>query len=446
MRSKPLIQVALLIILTATFRWLGFAAPAVPAAGEEHSMMVTVGPADADVIGTDNVAIQKAIDRVAAAGGGTVLVKAGTYTLSNSVRLASHVTLKGEGAGRTILKKGAGVKSRLVLDADYGEFQATVEDASGFAPGMGVTVVDQAHRQAWYPSVRTIVRVEGQTLFFDRYLHLDYLVENAGEVFNAFPLIAGYEVEDVTVSDLTADGNRAVTETLDGCQAGAIYFYHSKNFRIQSCVARNFAGDGISTQFVEHPVIENCEAYGNAFLGIHLGTGALYGVVRHNRTHDNGQVGLFLCWRVQHARFEQNQCWGNGDFGISIGHKDTDNVFVRNAANGNGKAGIYFREETEINAGHRNTFRGNTIEDNGRPGAPGYGVQIKGATRNIMLESNTIRDTRSPERATQAVGIYIGPQADYITAKKNIFSANLRRAIEDESTGGHNELDHPTIQ
>jgi hypothetical protein len=59
------------------------------------SMTVTVGPANADVIGTDNVAIQKAVDRVAAAGGGTVLIKAGTYTLANSVRLASHITLRG---------------------------------------------------------------------------------------------------------------------------------------------------------------------------------------------------------------------------------------------------------------------------------------------------------------------------------------------------------------
>ena len=48
-------------------------------------MTVTVGRADADVIGSDNVAIQKAIDRVAAAGGGTVVIKAGTYMLSNAI-------------------------------------------------------------------------------------------------------------------------------------------------------------------------------------------------------------------------------------------------------------------------------------------------------------------------------------------------------------------------
>lgn len=112
-------------------------------------MTVTVGSTGADVVGTDNVAIQKAIDRVAAAGGGTVLIKAGTYLLANSVRLASHIRLRGEGPGKTVLKKAPGVKSKLKIDADYGEMIATVEDASGFAPGMGVTILDNGNADAW---------------------------------------------------------------------------------------------------------------------------------------------------------------------------------------------------------------------------------------------------------------------------------------------------------
>ena len=358
---------------------------------------VSVGPENADVTGTDNLALQKAVDRVARAGGGTVLVKAGTYTLYNSVRLASHMTLRGEGPDKTVLKKAPGVKSRLKLDADYGEFIATVEEARGLSPGAGVTIVDRAGRSGWTPSVRTIVRIAGQTLTFDRFLHLDYSVEEGGEVFNTFPLVAGYEVEDVTVEDLTVDGSRDGSDFLDGCQAGGIYFFHSKNLRIRNLVARNYPGDGISTQFVEDPVIENCESYGNASLGIHLGTGALGGVVRHNRSHDNGDDGFYLCWRVQHGRFEDNQSWTNGRDGISIGHKDTDNVFVKNVLRGNGHAGIYFRDEAESNAGHRNTFRENLIENNGRPGAPGYGVRIDGATRDIVLHANVIRETRPGE-------------------------------------------------
>ena len=156
-------------------------------------MTVTVGPAGADVIGTDNVAIQKAVDRVAAAGGGTVVIKAGTYLLANSVRLASHIRLRGEGPEKTLLKKAPGVQSKLKLDADYGEMIATVEDAGGFAPGMGVTILDKVSPAGWTPSVRTIVSIEGNTLHFDRFLQMDYSVANQGQVFNTFPLIAGIQ-------------------------------------------------------------------------------------------------------------------------------------------------------------------------------------------------------------------------------------------------------------
>ena len=434
---RILLFIVLLLVLFASGRWAWLKGTAVT---------VRVGSAEADVVGNDNVAIQKAVERVAAAGGGIVLIKAGTYTLNNSIRLASHVILRGEGPEKTILKKAAGVKSRLALDADYGEFQATLEDARSFAPGMGVTIVDNTSRSGWVASVRTIVRIEGSTLYFDRFLHMDYSVAKAGEVFNTFPLIAGYEVEDVRVEELAVDGNRASSETLDGCQAGGIYFFHSKRMTIRNCVARDFPGDGISTQFVEEPVVENCEAYGNTELGIHLGTGALRGLVRYNRAHDNGKDGLFLCWRVQHARYEYNQSWNNGQDGISLGHKDTDNVFFKNVVSGNGRAGIFFRDESESNAASRNTFNENTVEANGRFGAPGYGIRIEGATHNVRFISNIIRGPRKGGKSTHTVGIYLGPRTDHIICDRNVFEGDLNKALVNESRGSHNQLPEPGRQ
>jgi Right handed beta helix region len=407
---------------------------------EARGMTVTVGPADADVIGTDNLAIQKAVDRVAAAGGGTVLIKAGTYTLANSVRLASHITLRGEGPAKTILKKAAGVQSKLKVDADYGEFKATVEVASGFRPGMGVTVVDKAQRAGWTPSVRTIVRVDGDTLYFDRFLHMDYHVTNDGEVFNTFPLVAGYQVHDVKVEDLTVDGSRDSSGILDGCQTGGIYFFHSAHMTVHNCVAQNYPGDGISLQFVEAPVVDHCEAYNNAYLGIHLGTGALRGIVTSNRAHDNGEDGIYLCWRVQHARYEENQSWNNGRDGISLGHKDSDNLFVKNIVRGNARAGIYFRDQNRSNAPDRNTFEHNTIADNGRPGAPGEGVHIAGAVQNITFVDNVIGATDPKGETLQPVGIFIGPDTNFITCQRNVFTGEMKHAIVNKSKGQDNRI------
>ncbi|PYV27008.1 MAG: hypothetical protein DMG27_05135, partial [Acidobacteria bacterium] len=181
-------------------------------------------------------------------------------------------------------------------------------------------------------------------------------------------------------------------------------------------------------------------------LGIHLGTGALYGLVRSNRVHDNGQDGLFLCWRVQHARYEDNRSWNNGQDGISLGHKDTDNTFVRNVVTGNARAGIYFRDERERNAASRNVFRENKIADNGRPGGPGYGVRIEGETKNLTFASNTIRDTRQGPQATQTVGIYIGPKADFVVCEQNLFEGGTQQAIVNESRSDHNRVQQPTGQ
>jgi len=404
------------------------------------SMTVTVGPANADVIGTDNLAIQKAVDRVTAAGGGRVLVKAGIYTLANSVRLASHVTLRGEGPDKTILKKAAGVQSKLKLDADYGEYKATVEDASGFRPGMGVTVVDKQQRSGWTPSVRTITRIDGDTLYFNNFLQMDYHVALDGEVFNTFPLIAGFEVTAVKVEDLTADGSREGSGILDGCQTGAIYFFHSTHMTVRNAVARNYPGDGISLQFVEYPIVDHCDSYNNSYLGIHLGTGALRGIVEHNQAHENGEDGLYLCWRVQHARYADNRSWNNGRDGISLGHKDSDNLFVNNISTGNGRAGIYFREQSRSNAPDRCTFEHNTIADNGRNGEKPANIHINGMVQNLKFVDNTIGSDDAKSKSPQLVGIYIAPQTDFITLSQNTFTGPFKQNIVNESKGAHNQI------
>jgi parallel beta-helix repeat protein len=409
-------------------------------ANKGGGMTVTIGAAGADVIGTDNLAIQKAVDRVVAAGGGTVLIKAGTYTLSNSVRLASHVTLRGEGPDKTILKKAAGVQSKLALDADYGEYKATVEDASGFRPGMGVTVVDKAQRSGWTPSVRTITRIDGNTLYFNNFLQMDYHVALDGEVFNTFPLIAGFEVKDVKVEDLTADGSREGSGILDGCQTGAVYFFHSQHMTVRNVVARNYPGDGISLQFVEDPVVEHCDSYNNAYLGIHLGTGAARGIVENNQAHENGQDGLYLCWRVQHARYADNRSWNNGRDGISIGHKDSDNLFVNNTSTGNGRAGIFFREQSRSNSPDRCTFEHNTIADNGRNGEKPANIHINGMVQNLKFVDNTIGSGEAKGKPPQLVGFYVAPETDFITLSNNTFTGHLKQAVVNESKGAHNQI------
>ena len=56
----------------------------------EETLTITVGTKDADIVGSDQRAIQAAVDHVARLGGGTVRIKAGTYRLRNAVYTARH--------------------------------------------------------------------------------------------------------------------------------------------------------------------------------------------------------------------------------------------------------------------------------------------------------------------------------------------------------------------
>lgn len=437
MRSEPVGRLIFAISIIVTAGLLGGGGMPYAVAGGEGSL-VTGGRQNADVIGDDNRAIQKAIERVAAAGGGTVLIKAGTYTLSDSVRLTSHLKLRGEGAHVTILKRTPTVTSKLTQDADTTESQVTVEDARGFAPGMGVVIRDEV--KGWHDSTEhTIVRIVGNILYLDGLLTKDYEVDHAALAFNSFSPLRGINVSDVLIEDLTADGNDPRSP---GAEEGAMYFYHAQQLTIRNCVIRNDPDDGISAQYVQQPVIEHCEAYGNARIGIHLGTGAFDGVVSDNRIHDNGSDGLFLCYRVQRCRWEANQCYHNGGFGISLGHEDTDNTFVNNVVRDNDHAGIYFRSLPNRSAANRNVFRDNQILDNGaaQAGAYGGGIRIDGETTDLTFVSNTIRDERGGESGTPRVAIRIGAQADRVTCDGNVIEGYGKQPIVDESHSNHNHL------
>jgi len=136
--------------------------------GKMHTTMdkrphITVGQADADLIGSDNRALQAAVDYVAALGGGLVEIGPGQYTMHDSLHLRPHVTLRGN-KGQTTLRKADGMVCNLAADGDFGEEQITVEDPSGFAVGYGVAIRDD--RAGGFHT--TVARITGQRGSRDR--------------------------------------------------------------------------------------------------------------------------------------------------------------------------------------------------------------------------------------------------------------------------------------
>ena len=396
-----------------------------------EGIAVTVGRADADLVGEDNRALQAAVDYAAGLGGGVVLVGPGTYLMRDSLHLRSGVTICGHGP-ETVLRKADAVESPLVLDGDYGEQQITVADPSGFGPGVGVAVKDD-RAGGFHVAVRTIVAADGSTFRLDGPLLADYMVASGAVAQTVYPVVSGYYVAGARVERLAVDGNRAHNPPLTGCRGAGIFLYRSPGCVVADCLVRDYSGDGISFQQSDDVRIERCECAGNSALGLHPGSGSQRPVVVDCHSHHNGQIGLFLCWRVRHGRFERNTLDHNGRAGISIGHKDTDNLFVENVVSGNGWYGVLFRDEAEPMAGHRNRFVGCRIVDNGSPERAGIGVRIEGATRDLSLEICVVGDTRPAGERTQAVGVSVGPRAGPIVLRGVDLRGNARAEVESEA-------------
>jgi hypothetical protein len=375
---------------------------------------------NADVIGSDSTALQKAADMLRS--GDTLVIGPGTYRMDAGLLIPSNVTVRGA-AGKTILLKTRGVESTLAEDGDYGESYISVADPEKFHPGMGVEILDDTLHEGWDVTISKIVAVQGHMLQINPPTVRDYdLEQKHAHIRNTFPILCTENAENVTFEDLTVDGNKTENAYLDGCRGGAIYMYNVRNVTVRNCVARNYNGDGISFQISDRVHVVNCESYGQTGYGVHPGTGSANSEVEHCRLHNNGDIGLFLCWRVRHGRFHDNVIEDNGHYGISIGHKDTDNEFAGNTIARNGVSGVYFREETPTNSGNRNTFRHNKVLDNG--GAKvGYGFYIAAHVNDTVITGNQICDTRGAH-ATQRYAVYKAKGAGTVRLENNTIEGN----------------------
>ncbi len=396
-----------------------------------HSAMqdlprITVGRENADIIGSDNRALQAAVDYIAALGGGTVEIGEGEYLMYDSLHLRANVTVRGK-QDKTILRKAEGAVSALALDGDFGEQQITVEDPTGFAVGYGVAINDD-NAGGFHTTVARITGRTNNTFSIDKPLMADCMVKNNAKAATVFPVISGYHINGARIEDLTIDGNKEANAHLNGCRGAGIFLYQAFGTVIQNCVVRNYNGDGISFQQSNDVSVAGCVSEGNTFLGIHPGSGSQRPNVSNCIARGNGTDGLFLCWRVRHGLFTDNILENNGQFGISIGHKDSDNLLRRNIVRSNSRDGIFFRNETLGMAAHRNRLEENIIENNGLDDEAA-GIRIRGQTNDLVFKNNVIRDTREISSQKQTVGILIEEQVGKVALNGNEIRA--KTAIED---------------
>jgi len=427
---------------------------------DNDEFTITVGPAGADIVGDTGRVIQLAIDALSLRGGGTVRVKAGEYVLQDSLRLRTRVNVIGEGPEKTLLRRGPLVWSRLAVDSDISETRIVPQDATAFRPGMGVCVWDDTRGWGLSGLPCVVHDVRDGALFLDRHLEAERLAENDGLVANYFPLVLGELAHHVTFEGFTVDGHVDDPDgVLGAMRTAVVYYWRSQYCTIRNIVSKNGRGDGICCgKSSIYATIEDCESSHNTFHGIHPGSHSACCAVRRCHIHHNGSDGLYVCWGIRHSVFEDCDIHHNGwrifRSGICTGHKDTDNVFARNHIYENVKHGINFRRKTESNGAHRNVLRENLIENNGvspdevcdaGKGLPkdeikGCGVYVCGMTHDLLLERNTIRETRSGQDALQRRAVYLADGVRRVKMVGNVMEGHAEGPVVNESGSDDHEL------
>ncbi|KPK87285.1 MAG: hypothetical protein AMS27_03035 [Bacteroides sp. SM23_62_1] len=362
---------------------------------------ITVGGETADISGFNNQSIQFAIDAIEKTGG-TVLLNPGLYEIIAPVRMKSNVKLVGSGK-ETVLKRGKGIQTKYIVDADYGELKITVENPNGFEIGMKVQVTDDENSGCWNVSTAYITDILDNVIYIDKGLIRDYRSDLNGLISNTSSVIEIIEAENCSVSNLLADGNRSENFFADGCNSAGVLVFRSKNITIDNVQIKDFNGEGISWQITEKVAVKNCEISGSGNTGLHPGTGSPFSVIENNDVHHNDRDGLFICWRVYQSEVTGNKFHHNGRYGICTGHKDTDVVFENNHIYNNENDGVNLRGERESNAPHRNTFIRNIIENNGTEGS-GYGFSINSPAADLVLKENEFKNSSKTQKA--AIFIY----------------------------------------
>ena len=376
--------------------------------------ILVVGNEKADIPGFTSDKIQIALDALKARGGGMVKLTPGTYNMTASVEMYSNTSLIGSGK-TTILKKSDGVKTGFVVDLDGGMLEIPVTNPQGFKVGMGIALYDDNTKSCFSVTSAKIVDILGSIIYTDNQVKSSYMIDKNALMSNTFSIVEGIGAENIKIADLVIEGNKAKNEPINGCAAGGVYFYKSKNCQIENVRVNEFNGDSFSWQVTENITVKGCEASNGTGLGFHPGTGSYYTTIENCISHDNGGDGIYLCWRVQKGMFKNNVIYHNGQYGISVGHRDTDNYFENNHVYENGQHGVYFRDEKEMDGGHRNKFVKNVVENNGTL-KESAGFRIDGETHDITIENNIIRSTGSGH---QSASIYIGQKASAVTIKDN---------------------------
>lgn len=297
---------------------------------------VTVGASDADYItdGTaDDVQVQEAVDDVIAAGGGTVFVKAGTYTFDTEVIiLGSNILIRGAGWEATTFTLANEVNREIFC---VGNGNA---DGDGPRDGLGVVVCNNVS-------------------------------------FSDFALDGNKSQQTATDPDYTS-GTRNLIRYRSDAQT-------SYGGSIIGVYAHNGKQNGLSNESHRDLTISNCRSEDNDFFGIWIESGGRT-TINSLFTRNNSGFGIkiFGGGMVNISGWESER-----DIGGGLSLQDSDRVtaignVIREAGyNASAKPAFSLSNSSKV------MIIGNVIQT-----PYGDGIELTGSSTNNIISGNTIQD------------------------------------------------------
>ena len=327
----------------------------------------------------DTLAIQRAIDAAAKAGGGQVYVPSGTYIVSGRdepgdgcLMLKNNVQLYGDGMGKTVIKVADGSDTKItgVIRSAYGE---------------------QNH--------------------------------------------------DFGISDLTIDGNRAnTTGKIDGWFNGYIpgKAGHDSNVTIDSVEVKNCSGYGFDPhEQTFNLVLKDSKAHGNGLDGF-VADYLVNSTFVNNTSYDNDRHGFNVVTSTHNFTMRDNTAYSNGSTGIVLQRGDEDIPAPNDVQISGGSVYGNNAEGILVKLVHDVTISGVDIHDNARSGVRLYGSSDVELLNNT-IERNSLAVT-SPEVVIQSYDDTRGASGDYFSGSDNLIRGNTIVG-SDRSTYGVAEVD-----
>lgn len=299
----------------------------------------------------DRAAIQRACDAAYAAGGGIVYLPAGVYGLS--------------GAGFTSTYAGIQIRSNVTVAGD----------------GIGATIIKV---------------LDGSSSGFTGILRTP----------------VGEETHDVTIRDLSIDGNRAnTTGKVDGffCGTEPGAGTHVSDISLLAVEVMNCSGYGIDPHEQSlRTTIENCISHGNGLDGFTLDF-QVDAIVRGNVAYDNDRHGFNIVTQSHDVLLQNNTAYGNGSSGMVVQRGSENvpspyNIVIQGGAIYDNMDGVLIKMANDVK------IDGVHIYENGREGVKVYGSSDVEITHSTIENNSQLLNNGYSQ-------IYITAYSDSLTGR-----------------------------